>query len=48
MGHTQLKTGVQGGHVEHKSETEVKVVQSGGQEERQKQQKKPVEKKKGF
>ena len=27
MGHTQLKTGVQGGHVEHRGETEVKVVQ---------------------
>jgi hypothetical protein len=27
MGHTQLKTGVQGGHVEHREETEVKVVQ---------------------
>ena len=26
MGHTQLKTGVQGGHVEHREETEVKVV----------------------
>ena len=36
MGHTQLKTGVQGGHVEHRGETEVKVVQSGGQEGRQK------------
>ena len=35
MGHTQLKTGVQGGHVEHRGETEVKVVQKeecGGQE----------------
>ena len=33
MEHTQLKTGVQGGHVEHRGETEVKVVQkeeSGG------------------
>ena len=39
MGHTQLKTGVQGGHVEHREETEVKVVQkeeSDGQEGRQK------------
>jgi hypothetical protein len=45
MGHTQLKTGVQGGHVEHRGETEVKVVQSGGQEGRQKKQKKPVGKK---
>ncbi len=47
MGHTQLKTGVQGGHVEHRGETEVKVVQkeeSGGQEGKQKQ-KKPVKKK---
>jgi hypothetical protein len=26
MGHTQLKTGVQGGHVEHRGETEVKVM----------------------
>ena len=43
MGHTQLKTGVQGGHVEHRGETEVKVVQkedSGGQEGRQKKTKK--------
>jgi hypothetical protein len=39
MGHTQLKTGVQGGHVEHRGETEVKVVQSGGQEGRQKNKK---------
>ena len=39
MGHTQLKTGMQGGHVEHREEIEVKVVQnekSGGQEGRQK------------
>ncbi len=39
MGHTQLKTDVQGGHVEHRGEIEVKVVQkeeSGGQEGRQK------------
>jgi hypothetical protein len=28
MGHTQLKTGVQGGHVKHRGETEVKVVQN--------------------
>jgi hypothetical protein len=27
MGHTQLKIGMQGGHVEHRGETEVKVVQ---------------------
>ena len=43
MGHTQLKTGVQGGHVEHRGETEVKVVQKeecGGQEGRQKKTKK--------
>jgi hypothetical protein len=34
MRHTQLKIGVQGGHVEHRGETEVKVVrkeESGGQ-----------------
>ncbi len=46
MGHTQLKTGVQGGHMEHRGETEVKVVQkeeSGGQEGKQK---KPVKKQK--
>ena len=43
MGHTQLKTGVQGGHVEHREETEVKVVQkeeSGGRQKNK--QKKPV------
>ena len=27
MGHTQLKIGMQGGHVEHRGEIEVKVVQ---------------------
>ncbi len=27
MGHTQLRIGVQGGRVEHRGETEVKVVQ---------------------
>jgi hypothetical protein len=39
MGHTQLKTGVQGGHVEHRGETEVKVVQkeeSGGRQKNKK------------
>ncbi len=39
MGHTQLKTGMQEGHVENRGEIEVKVVQnekSGGQEGRQK------------
>ena len=39
MGHTQLQTGVQGGHVEHRRGTEVKVVQkeeSGGEKGRQK------------
>jgi hypothetical protein len=49
MGHTQLKTGVQGGHVEHRGETEVKVVQkeeSVGQEGRQKKTKKAGGKKK--
>ncbi len=49
MGHTQLKTGVQGGHVEHRGETEVKVVQkeeSGGQEGRQKNKKAGGKKKK--
>jgi hypothetical protein len=35
MRHTQLKIGVQGGHVEHRRETEVKVVQSGRQGGRQ-------------
>jgi len=48
MGPTQLKTGVQGGQVEHTGEIEVKVMQkeeSGGQQGRQKNQKKPVEKK---
>jgi hypothetical protein len=35
MGHTQLKIGVQGGHVEHRGETEVKFVQSGRQGGRQ-------------
>ncbi len=42
MGHTRLKTGVQGGHEEHRGEIEVKVAQkeeSGGQEERQKKKK---------
>ncbi len=42
MVHTQLKTGMQGGHVEHRGEIEVKVVQkekSGGQEGRQKNKK---------
>jgi hypothetical protein len=29
MRHTQLKTGVQGGHVKHRGETEVKVVPGG-------------------
>ena len=48
MGHTQLKTGVQGGHVEHRGETEVKVVQSGGQEGRQKNKKSRWKKKKDF
>ena len=53
MGHTQLKTGVQGGLVEHRGETEVKVVQkeeSGGQEGRQKNKKSrwKKEKKKDF
>ena len=51
MGHTQLKTGVQGGHVEHRGETEVKVVQkekSGGEEGRQKNQKIQWKKKKDF
>ncbi len=49
MGHIQLKTGVQGGHVEHRGETEVKVVQkekSGGEEGRQKNQKIQWKKKK--
>jgi hypothetical protein len=46
MGHTQLKTGVHGGHVEHRGETEVKVVQKEESGDRQKKQKKPVEKKK--
>ncbi len=35
MGHTQLKIGVQGGYVEHRGETEVKVVQSDRQRGRQ-------------
>ncbi len=42
MGHTQLKTRMQGGHVEHRGEIEVKVVQkekSGGEEGRQKNKK---------
>ena len=42
MGHTQLKTRKQGGHVEHRGEIEVKVVQkekSGGEEGRHKNQK---------
>ncbi len=42
MGHTQLKTRMQGGHVEHRGEIEVKVVQkekSGGEEGRQKTKK---------
>jgi hypothetical protein len=51
MGHTQLKTGVQGGHVEHRGETEVKVVQkqkSGGEEGTQKKPKNPVKKKNSW
>ncbi len=42
MGHTQLKTRMQGGHVEHRGEIEVKVVQkekSGGEWGRQKNKK---------
>ncbi len=42
MGPTQLKTGVQGGHVEHTGEIEAKVMEkeeSGGQEGRPKNQK---------
>ena len=49
MGHTQLKTGAQGEHVEHRGETEVKVVQkeeSGGQEGRKKNTKNGGKKKK--
>ena len=49
MGHTQLKTGAQGEHVEHRGETEVKVVQkeeSGGQEGRKKNTKNGQKKKK--
>ena len=49
MGHTQLKTRKQGGHVEHRGEIEVKVVQkekSGGEEGRQKNQKSRWKKKK--
>ena len=45
MRHTQLRIGVQGGRVEHRGETEVKVVQSGEQGGRQK---KTVENKKDF
>ena len=52
MGHTQLKTGVQGGHVEHRGETEVKVVQkeeSGeGRHKTQKAGGKKKKKKKDF
>ena len=49
MGHTHLQTGVQGGHVEHRRETKVKVVQkeeSGGQEGRKKNTKNGGKKKK--
>ena len=49
MGHTQLKTGVQGGHVEHREETEVKVVQkeeSGGRQKNKKSRWKKKKKKK--
>ena len=48
MGHTQLKTGVQGGHVEHREETEVKVVQkeeSGGRQKNKKSRWKKKKKK---
>ncbi len=51
MGHTQLKIGVQGGHVEHRGEIEVKVAQSGGQRGIQKNKKcrwKKKEEKKRF
>jgi hypothetical protein len=54
MGPTQLKTGVQGGHVEHTGEIKVKVMEkeeSGGREGRQKNQKsrwKKKEKKRIF
>ena len=51
MGHTQLKTGVQGGHVEHREETEVKVVQKeerGGRQKNKKSQWKKKKKKKDF
>jgi hypothetical protein len=34
MGHTQLKTGVQGGHVEHRGEIEVKQKKAGGKEKK--------------
>ena len=48
MGHTQLKTGVQGGHVEHRGETEVKVVQKEESGGRQKNKKSRWKKKKVF
>ena len=51
MGHTQLKTGVQGGHVEHREETEVKVVQkeeSGGRQKKKKKARGKKRKKKIF
>jgi hypothetical protein len=51
MRHTQLRIGVQGGRVEHRGETEVKVIRPEGRkgwEEKTKKQNNPVGKTKGF